>query len=300
MAGPAPRAGARDKRIGKFFIALLALTIATSGGARADGLDLTKAGLAAQQQGGWDEALQLYTQALDAADLPVKSRARVLGLRANAHGVKGLYDKATVDFAAAMEITPNDPAPYVGRSIVHRQMGDYSRAIADDDAALGLAPDFTLAYTNRGLANFYAGRFAAAAEDFTRSQAADPGEPDFVLWLHLSRARAGQDDAAELARNAAKIDLRHWAGPAVALFLGRIKPDELAAAAADKNPTIQLQQGCEASFYLGEDALLHGRGDDANRLFQSVLDACALYKTTYASFCQAYGAAREELKRIRQ
>jgi lipoprotein NlpI len=268
------------------------------GAARAGGLDLAKAGLAAQKQGDWGHALQLYGQALEVGDLPPETQARVLGLRANAYGVKGLYDKATADFAAAIEITPNDPAPYVGRSIVYRQMADYSRALADDDAAIALKPDFAFAYTNRGLVNFYAGRFAAAAEDFAKSQASDPGEPDFVLWLHLSHARAGQDDKDELARNAAKVDPRRWAGPAIALFIGRIKPEDLKAMAADDNPVFQRQQGCEASFYLGEYALLQGRRDEAGRLFQSVLDDCAIYKTTYAYFSQAYGAAKEELKRI--
>jgi lipoprotein NlpI len=282
----------------RLLIVVAALIFAAGGLAWADSLDLAKAGLAAQQQGNWDQALQLYNQALEAGDLPTKIKARVLGLRANAYGVAGVYDKATSDFSAAIEITPDDPAPYVGRSTVYRQMGDYSHAIADADAAIALVPNYALAYTNRGLANFYAGSFDAAAEDFAKSRAADPGEPDFVLWLHLSRARAGQNDAEELATNAAKVDLKRWAGPAIALYLGWVKSDELAAAAADKNPVIQRQQGCEASFYLGEDALLQGRRDDAKRLFQSVLDACDLYRSNYAYFSQVYGAAQEELKRL--
>ena len=298
MAVPAPPTSARDKLVRPLLAILVASIFTVCNTAQAGGLDLAKAGLAAQQHGDWDQALQLYGQALDAGDLTPQTQARVLGLRANAYGVKGLYDKAKADFSAAIEVTPNDPAPYVGRSIVYRQMGDYSRAVADDDAAITLKPDYDFAYTNRGLAEFYAGQFAMAAEDFAKSQAADPGEPDFVLWLHISRARAGQDDKDELARNAAKVDPERWAGPAVALFLDRIKPEDLPAKAADENPTFKRQQGCEASFYLGEYALLRGRTDEAKHLFQSVLDDCALYKTTYAYFSQVYGAAKEELKRI--
>jgi len=264
----------------------------------AGALELAKTGLAAQPQGEWDRALQLYNEALEAGDLPPATQARVLGLRANAYGVKGVHDKAGADFAAAMVLTPNDPAPYVGRSILDRQMADYASAMADASAAIALKPDYVLGYTNRGLAEFYAGRFAAATEDFAKSQGADPGEPDFVLWLHLSRARAGQDDKDELARNAARLDPEAWAGPAVALFIGRIGPEDLADKAVNENPTVQRQQGCEASFYLGEYALLQSRPDDAKRHFRNVLKDCAAYKSNYAYFSQAYGAALEELKRI--
>ncbi len=268
--------------------------------ARAAGLDLAKAGLAAQQQGEWGKAIELYTQALAAGDLNDKTKAHVLGLRANAYGAIALPDQALADFAAALEITPGEPAPYVGRSIVYRQMGDYDKAIADDDAAIAHSPGYAFAFTNRGIANFYAGHFAAAAEDFAKSRADDPAEPDFVLWLHLAHARAGQNDSEELARNAEKIDRNRWAGAAVYFYLGQVKAEGLPAAAASGNSAIQRQQGCEASFYLGEDALLAGHKDEARKFFQSVLDACDLYKFSYSWFSQAYGAAKEELKRLDQ
>ncbi len=279
-------------------LALLLTSIGPSAWANAS--DLVKAGIGAQQRGDWSQAADLYGQALALGELSPKGRAQVLGLRANAYGTQGLHDKAIADFTDAIKIAPADPTPLVGRSIVHRQTGDYDRAIADDDAALKLVPDYTFAFTNRGMANFYAGRFAAAAGDFAKSQAADPTEPDFVLWLHLSRARAGQDDAQELARMAAKVDPKSWAGPAVALFLGQMKPEEVRAAAADKNPVLQRQQGCEAAFYLGEDALLHGRKDEARTQFQTVLEQCAMYKINYVYFSHVYGAAQTELKRVGQ
>ncbi len=266
----------------------------------AAGVDLAKAGLAAQQQGEWGKAIELYTQALAAGDLGDKTKAHVLGLRANAYGATGLPDQALADFAAAIDIDPGQPAPYVGRSIVYRQMGAYDKAIADDDTAIEHSPGYALAFTNRGLGNFYAGHFAASARDFARSQADDPTEPDFVLWLHLAHARAGQDDSEELARNAVKIDRNQWAGAAVYFYLGQVRAEDLPAAAVSPNPTLQRQQGCEASFYLGEDALLAGRKDEARKFFQSVLDACDMDKPNYSWSSPQYGAAMEELKRLDQ
>jgi lipoprotein NlpI len=279
-------------------LVLLLMLAAPGQPARAGGLELANSGLAAQQQGKWDQAIDLYTQALASGDLPDNTKARVLGLRGNAYGATGAAKRALADFAAAIDLTPGQPAPYVGRGIVYRQMGDYGHAIADDDTAIAHSPGYVLAFTNRGLANFYAGRFAAAAEDFAKSSADDPGEADFVLWLHLSRARAGQDDSAEFARNAARIDPKQWAGPAVHLFLGQLKPDDLPAAAASPNSALQRQQGCEASFYLGEAALLAGQKAAARRQFQDVLDGCDLYKANYSWFSLVYGAALTELQRL--
>ena len=278
--------------------AFLLAMISLAGSAWAGGLQFAKQGLAAQQTGDWPKAIDLYSQALAAGDLNKESKAFVLGLRANAYGASGDHDDALSDLAAAMDANPGQPAPYVGRSIVYRQMRDYVHAIEDATTALGHSPGYALAYTNRGLANFYAGNFAAAADDFFESHRNDPGEPDFVLWLHLSRARAGQDDAAEFAANAAKINPSLWSGPAVLFFLGKVSAENLPMLTASANLVIQMQQNCEASFYLGEAALLAGDKSGARYNFQAVLKACDIYKSNYAWFSNAYGAALEELARL--
>jgi lipoprotein NlpI len=283
-------------------LALIALLLAAAAAtaAAAGGVDLANQGVAAQRQGEWQKAISFYSQALDAGDLSEKSKAQVLGLRANAYGATGAFDKALADFAAAMDAVPGQPAPYVGRSTVYRQMRDYAHAIEDASTAIDHSPGYALAYTNRGLANFYTGNFAAAADDFLESHKDDPGEPDFVLWLHLSRARAGQDDHVEFAGNAARINPQEWSGPAVYFFLGTIKAEDLPGLAASPNPVLQRQQGCDASFYLGEAALIAGDKDEARRQFQAVLTACDIYKANYAWFSHTYGAALEEMKRLVQ
>ena len=278
------------------FTALLMAAMMTA--AHAGGPDLAKQGLAAQQQGDWPSAIDFYSQALADGDLNKKGEAQVLGLRANAYGATGFLDKAMADFAAAMDAVPGQPAPYVGRSIVYRQMGDYAHAIEDAGTAIDHSPGYALAYTNRGLANFYAGNFAAAAEDFTHSQKDDPTEPDFVLWLHLSRARAGQDDAAEFTANAIRINTSVWSGPAVSFFLGRVSEQDLPILAGSTNLVIEMQQTCDAYFYLGEAALLAGDRNDARYNFEAALKGCETYKTNYAWFSHAYGAALTELKRM--
>ncbi len=284
----------------RLVLLVVLVAMAATSPAHAGGVDLGNKGQTAQQRGEWASAIDFYSQALGAGDLSTKSKAIVLGLRANAYGVTGDDNHALADFAAAMDVDPGQPAPYVGRSIVYRQMRDYPHAIEDATTAIGHSPAYALAYTNRGLANFYAGKFAAAAADFFESHKDDPGEPDFVLWLHLSRARAGQDDSAEFAANAARINPSIWSGPAVSFFLGKVSAQDLPILADSPNLVTQMQQNCDAYFYLGEAALIAGDKSGARFNFETVLKGCESYKTNYAWFSHTYGAALEELKRLNQ
>ncbi|HEY8013400.1 MAG TPA: tetratricopeptide repeat protein, partial [Dongiaceae bacterium] len=165
---------------------LLLLFLVSPGQARADGVALANAGHQAQLQGQWDEAIRLYTAALDSGDLNSKGRLLVMGLRANALGVRGRTDEAIAGFDAVIAADPQNPAPYVGRGMVHLQRGEAELAIADDDAAIRIAPQDSFARANRAMAAFYLGKFAEAAEDYAIVQAGDPGDAGFLLWLHLA------------------------------------------------------------------------------------------------------------------
>ena len=68
---------------------LLLLLVTAPLAARADGFALAKQGFQAQKQGQWDEAIRLYGAALDAGDLDDKGKLLVMGLRANALGIRG-------------------------------------------------------------------------------------------------------------------------------------------------------------------------------------------------------------------
>jgi lipoprotein NlpI len=268
------------------------------GAAHADGVALANAGHQAQLQGQWDEAIKLYGAALDAGDLNPKGRLLVMGLRANALGVRGRTEEALAGFDAVIAADPQNPAPYVGRGMIHLQRGEADLAIADDDAAIRIAPQDSFARANRAMAAFYLGKFAEAADDYAIVQANDPGDAGFLLWLHLARARAGIDDAAAFERAAAAIDPKDWPGPVVAYFRGRATADQVEAAAGLGSKAEQLQQGCDAGFYLGEDALIQGRKDEAKQRFAKVLADCDLYRSNFVYFSRTYGAAATELKRL--
>ena len=107
----------------------------------------------------------------------------------------------------------------------------------------------------------------------------------------MARARDGQADAEEFKRNAATLDLRAWPGPLVASYFRKMTAQEVMEAAKSGDEKMQRERGCEASFYLGEDAVLRHSTAEALRLLRQADEACPV------SFVE-HGAAAAELKRL--
>ena len=191
---------------------------------------------------------------------------------------------------------PERAKDFYNRGNAYSAKGQYDRAIQDYDHAISLNPKFTNAVNGRGFADFSAGRFAAAARDFEQGLAIGDAQPRgvvpyIVLWLHLARARDGQADAEEFKRNAATLDLRAWPGPLVASYFRKMTAQEVMEAAKSGDEKMQRERGCEASFYLGEDAVLRHSTAEALRLLRQADEACPV------SFVE-HGAAAAELKRL--
>ena len=106
-----------------------------------------------------------------------------------------------------------------------------------------------------------------------------------MIFLHLARQRDGQNGAAELQTNAARLKPSDWPYPVIELLLGKRTPDELLAAAANDD------QRCEAQFYGGEWLLINGDRDGAAAALQTAANSCP--KDTLE-----YEGAVAELKRM--
>ena len=127
-------------------------------------------------------------------------------------------------------------------------------------------------YSERGYTQFIAAHYAAAAADLdkalTLGVTARAGDvlwlPYQAAWLHIARARAGQNDAEELARNGGKIDLKQWPGTLIAYFLGQAKLDQLSS--ASNHGAMGRARECNLSFFTGEQALAKNDSAEAARL----------------------------------
>lgn len=249
---------------------------------QASGIDDLMVGTAALQRRDYDQAIQFLTRALNSGELTREDQARAYALRGgayvlrgNAYLDKGDDDAAIRDYDAAIRDS-NDGLDYWGRGFAYFAKGDYDAAIRDFDAAIRLNPNYALAYSNRGELNFLTGRFAEAATDFANSLRIDPKQPNDVLWLHMSRARAGQPDADEFARNTTTIDRNTWPGPVVRFFLREIPSDLLLAAAESPDTVKRRTQRCQALFFVGEQEIVNQNLPRARELLREALDTCPL------------------------
>jgi lipoprotein NlpI len=284
----------------------------------------------------FDEAIRLKPESADA------HYNRCLAFRD-----KGDLDRALADCQETARIKPDFKSlDAVAALLLGR--GDLDRAYESLGALIALQPDHSLPASrfHRGqLALFVFDRPTEAAEDLAKASDSAlsghgttieigpymPAAPDtgrnwielpfrfeqdgfyLLLWNHIARVRAGQNDAQELADHMDKLQapfwrqlfpmenvnaeaerkaLAPWPGAIFALYLGKSTPEAVRAAAEqESDPALRAKRMCDADFYIGEYQLEKGAGDEARRLFRSAADNCPA-SAREAAF------ARFELKRV--
>jgi tetratricopeptide (TPR) repeat protein len=244
-------------------------------------------GSAYQAKNDYDRAIQDYDQAIRID--PTQMYAFLN--RADSYSAKGDNDHAIQDYDQALRLNPKSSDALGGRGYSYLATKGYANAIQDFDQALQLDPNNFSAWLGRGQANMFSGKFSVAQQDFDVARKMDPTNSYALLWSYLARANTGQNDRADLEKWAAQIKLTEWPGPVISLFLGKLTPAALLSAAADTDHEKDRGQHCEAYFYLGEQALIQGRTDEANRLFRQSVD------TGVSSFIE-YTGAQVELNRL--
>jgi tetratricopeptide (TPR) repeat protein len=284
----------------------------------------------------FDEAIRLKPESKDAR------YNRCLAFRD-----KGDLERAYADCQEAARIKP-DLQTREALAALELGRGDAERAYESLGALIALQGDNAppAARFHRGrLALFVLDRPAEAADDLVKAAASalsrysadielaaywpaaadtgrNPIELPFtwksdgrylLLWNHIARVRAGQNDAPELADHMDKLQapfwrqlfpmenvnaeaerkaLAPWPGAIFALYLGKSTPEAVRAAAEqESDPALRAKRMCDADFYIGEYQLEKGAGDEARRLFRSAADNCPA-SAREAAF------ARFELKRL--
>ena len=244
-----------------------------------------------------DSAIADFTAAIAAKP----SDANLFVARGEDYHLNGQYDLAIADFDAALKLN-NAAVTLLQRASSLRAKGDYDRAIADYTAAIDLnSKEAGLEgweiYNERGYAQFLAARYDNAAADFdkalTLGLSSRTGDvlwlPYQAAWLHTARARAGQNDAEELSRNAGKLDLKQWPGTLIAYYLGQATLDQVSP--PSNHGAMGHGRECSLSFFVGENALIKKDSAEATRQFQRALAVCNIHTVTYLT-------AGVELKRL--
>lgn len=139
--------------------------------APADVMDDANDGVRAHENGRFDEAMFLYTRAIDSKELP--DGDNLLSYLYNNRGLLYVkrhdYDKAMADFNAAIGHKPD----YIfhfnrGRLLMHLERDQ--EAIQDFTQSLMRNPDFTRAFHARGLAKLNTGDVQGGLADLEKAQ----------------------------------------------------------------------------------------------------------------------------------
>jgi len=176
--------------------------------------------------------------------------------------------EAVADQRTAIDLDPGNVEAHLGLARALCLLGRDEEALIDCAAAIRLRPDDARVQRGIGVLQFCAGRFEDAIASLSRSARLDPYDAYAVLWLHLARARAGEDDARDYREAARRLNHRAWPAPLVALELGEIGVPEVLAAAVAGDAGTHRGRLCEAAFFRGEQALLRGAADDAEALLR--------------------------------
>ncbi|HEX3486797.1 MAG TPA: hypothetical protein VHT51_17215 [Micropepsaceae bacterium] len=239
---------------GKAFLAL-ALAVSFAEAAYAGAIEDANGGVLAARDGKYDDAIRLFTSAINSNELNSTGKAQA----------------------------------YAYRGIAKATLGDYSAAQEDLNFSVALDTPYNAdAYAFRGYMALVTGAPQKAATDLAKSA----GEKVWAynaLWLSIARMRAGMADTGEvsLANNAMTLNLTQWPGPVVKFLMGQAKREEVSAAANEGDPAKVSERVCDADFYVGEYDLAHNDATAAKPLLQRASEKCP-----FASF-ERMGATAE-------
>jgi TPR repeat protein len=171
------------------------------------GLLYAVSGLDAHQVGNYDEAIEFYTLAIEAGDLPDRSLVYVYNNRGASYRNMNNYNQAIEDYDAAIRLNPEYSTAYYNRGIAYDRKGFHGLAIDDFDTAIRLNPDLSDAYNQRGLAYVKDGRYDIAIENFSQAIRLDPELDSAYFNRGLVYHSTGETDrAAEDIRKSHALD----------------------------------------------------------------------------------------------
>jgi lipoprotein NlpI len=114
---------------------------------------------------------------LQMGELPVTIQSPAFVARGNAYAFIANYPKAMEDFAIAIAIDPQNPAPLAARGVALMKQKKFADALSDFNSALELDNRNAMALYGRGLASVKLGKDGAA--DMAKATSLDPSLPDY-------------------------------------------------------------------------------------------------------------------------
>lgn len=136
------------------------------------------------KQGGYDEAIENYDEAIDLNP----NYAVAYNNRGLARSKMGDKQGAFEDYSRAIALNPNSAEIYYNRGSVRADLGDKEGAFKDYSKAIALDPNLVAAYNNRGNVRYELGDKKGAIEDYDRAIRLNPNLAEIYSNRGLARS----------------------------------------------------------------------------------------------------------------
>jgi lipoprotein NlpI len=149
--------------------------------------------------------------------------------------------KAAAAFTKSLEVVP-DVIVQNRRGHAHTWAGKFAEAVADYDAFLKAYPKLDQEHWQRGIALYYAGKFEDGVKQFETHKKSNPQDVENAAWHYLCHVKVVGKEKAQAALIDVTKDPRVPMAEIQKLFAGKLKPEDVLAAADKAKST-------EAKFY---------------------------------------------------
>jgi len=174
-------------------------------------------------------------------------------IRAAVFEARSKNAEALADLDQVLKLDPTAAEVYDRRGSIHFKLGKMKESLADFDRFLELRPKEFAGHWRRGITCYYAGSFDEGRKQFEGYEKVDTNDVENAVWHFLCVARASGVEKARASMLKIGKDARVPMMEVYALYAGRIKPEDVLAAAEAGNPPEQ-QRGPRlfyAHLYLG-------------------------------------------------
>jgi lipoprotein NlpI len=240
----------------------------------AAGYDDFASGISANLAGDSDRAIAAFTAAIAAGDLTKALLPAAYRGRGEAYLGKQQCDLALADLDASLKLKPDDPSAAGLHAETAFCLGKFDMALAEMSAFDATTHPWI--HWERGRLYFSMGNYQAAVEDLLSYVSLRPKDSYGILWLELSRLRAGTLDPKVAARDISGVDSSAWPAPLLALYAGKVRVEDIPASVARGRADGRDGRQCEADYYVAEWRLASADTTAGRLLLQDAADHCPL------------------------
>jgi tetratricopeptide (TPR) repeat protein len=108
--------------------------------------------------------------------------------RGKAWFIKGVDDRAIIDFSKAIVMVPFHQAALIFRATLYRENNEYDKALSDLSAVLEISPDDAVALNERGKIELATAEYEKAIADFSKVLEIEPDDEDDEIYQARSEA----------------------------------------------------------------------------------------------------------------